>query len=125
MIYRVPTETDKQLTSKWLEKDEFHTAAGITLDDLFKSGTKAIMACDDKENPLIAIRAHLALRIAMQFNPDSPYRTAKVAKQVVEDLQKTAQDYGALEVIILPGGKAWNFAEKLGFRPFNGLYIPA
>ena len=123
MRVRLLTKQDRPLFEKWLEKDELHKQLGITWDNLGEWGTTSYVVLDDDGEPLIFVRIHTAMRVAMQFNPDRPYKTAKIAKEVVEWLQNLADDKGAREVIIRPGGKAEAFAEKLGFRTFTAKFI--
>lgn len=123
MKIRLLTLQDKELFEKWLDKDELHKSLGITWNDLGEWGTTSYVVLDDDGEPLIFVRTHAAVRVAMQFNPDRPYKTAKVAKEVVEWLQNQARYRGAKEVIIRPGGKAKSFAERLGFKEFIGKFI--
>lgn len=106
----------------WLQKDAFHQAIGIQTDELFAPETDAALIYDEN-GPLMAARFHRALRIGMQFDPDHAYRTARVAKEVVEWFKELARQGNYKEIIVRPGGKANQFTEKLGFRPFDGKIL--
>lgn len=115
-------DSEAALVGDWLSKDELHTTNGITLDDVFDDGTEAAMISDE-QGPLIAVRFHKSLRVAMQFRPESRLRVARVGAEVTEWLKKVAKDEKCKEVIIRPGGKADKFSAKLGFREFIGRYL--
>ena len=123
MKVRLLTKQDRPLFEKWLEKDELHKSLGITWDDLGEWGTTSYVVLDDDGEPLIFVRIYTAMRVAMQFNPNRPYATAKIAEVVVQWLQSCAAEKGAKEVIIRPGGRARRFAERLGFQEFIGKFI--
>lgn len=125
MIFAKPIKRDDPeavLVADWLSKDELHSANGLTLDDVFDLDTEAVMLSDE-HGPLIAIRFHKSLRVAMQFRPESRLRIARVGAEVTAWLRKTAKDAKYKEVIIRPGGKADKFSAKLGFREFIGRYL--
>src|SRR5579885_2207377 len=113
MIYvkKYEREKDADLVSSWLANDPVHTELGITPADL-DEGEVAII--HDENGPVMAVRFQKALRVAIQFNPKTPYRSAKVAKEVVQWFKDLAKNGKFSEVIIRPGGKAKSFAEKLG-----------
>ena len=119
-LKRTDPETD--LVADWLAKDELHQALGLKLDDVFEDGTEAVMISDER-GPLIAVRLHKSLRVAMQFQPNSRLRIARSGAEVVDWMKQVAKNENCSEVIIRPGGKAKNFAEKLGFREFIGKFI--
>lgn len=119
------TIEDRPLVSKWFDADPVHSKSNLSVDDIFEDGTEAALISDEDGVPVLAIRLHKALRIGIQFNPETPYKTAKVAKEVVEWFKVLAKEAGCKEVIIRPGGKAVRFSEKLGFLPFIGKYLKA
>lgn len=114
-------DPEAEMVAEWLAKDELHQSLGLTMDDVFAHGYTDLIS--DEQGPLIAVRTHLALRAAMQFRPESRLRIARVGAEVVEWMKKEAKEARAAEVIIRPGGKAKNFAEKLGFKEFIGKFI--
>ena len=127
MIYIKPITKDDEnakLTEEWIGQDDFHKKAGITIDDVFKKGTEAVMVYDE-HGPVIAVRFHKALRVAMQFKPESRIRVAKIGHEVTKWLEELAGAVNCNEVIIRPGGKAEKFSEKLGFKNFAGKVIDA
>jgi hypothetical protein len=109
--------------TKWMSDDAAH--AGLTIDDVFAKCTEAAMVSDENGVPLMCVRVSKALRVAIQFNPKTPFKSARVAKEVVSWFKDIAKNSGCNEVIIRPGGKAVRFAEKLGFLPFIGKYLKA
>lgn len=117
------TPEDEPLVSKWLEEDEIHRAIGIKWQDVIAPGTVANVVTDEHGVILTVVRYHLALRAAMQFNPEASYRIAKHGNELREMLRKSAEFVGAIEIIIRPGGDAVRFTEKLGFADFSGKYI--
>lgn len=110
------------MIAEWLAKDELHQQNGWTIDDVFEDGTDTVLVYDG-EGPLIAIRLHKALRVAMQFRPESRLRIARIGAEVTKWLQNTAKKAKCNEVIIRPGGKAVKFAKRLGFRDFIGKFL--
>lgn len=114
---------DEPLVSLWLEQDETHRALGLKWEDVIAPGTYAEIVSDENDVILYVIRYHLALRAAVQFNPDTPYRNAKHGVELRELLQKHAREQDAIEVIIRPGGGAIRFADKLQFKDFLGSKI--
>jgi hypothetical protein len=120
LTFRKITPEDEPLVSKWLEQDEVHKAAGLKWADVVAPNTYAELVLDDDGVILEVIRYHLALRVAMQFNPDASYRVAKHSKEVVDAIKIRAKALHAKEVIIRPGGKAVHFSDKLGFVDFTG-----
>lgn len=115
-------DEDAAKIREWLAKDAVHQANGITEDDIFAEDTETIMI-HDGSGPLMAVRLHRALRVAIQFAPNSRIRTAKVGSEVVEWFKSLAQAGKFKEIIVRPGGKADKFAEKLGFKSFIGRFI--
>lgn len=113
---------DSPMLEDWIRRDPVHSVNGVKLADVFEDGTEAALICDE-HGPLMAVRFHRALRVAMQFRPDSGYRIAKVGKEVTAWLQKLAGESNCKEVIIRPGGKADRFTEKLGFKNFIGRFL--
>ena len=111
-----------QVVASWLDKDDHHRATGRTIDELFSPGTQAALVYDEI-GPLMAARFHRALRIAMQFDSEHPYRTAKVAKEVVKWFKELAKAGNFNEIIIRAGGPAIPFAKKLGFDDFDGQFL--
>lgn len=113
---------DKEFFDKCLEKDEVHKSLGITFAKVTEDGTESYLISDET-GPLMTVRLHTAVRVAIQFDPEKPYRSAKAAKEVVEWFSNIARERGAKEVIIRPGGGAAKFADKLGFEDFSGKFI--
>lgn len=125
MIYVQKLEKDSKETEfvrRWWEKDEFHQKSGVKFDELFADGTEAALV-HDEQGPLIALRVHRSLRVAMQFRPESRIRIAKIGTEVVTWLKKLAKEGNMKEIIIRPGGKAENFSKKLGFLDFVGKIL--
>ena len=123
IFFRPVTPEDEPLVSDWLARDPVHKAAGLTWKDVVAPNTYAEIVTDSDGIVLEVIRYHIALRIALQFNPDEPYRIAKHSKEVVEALKQKTRELNAKELIIRPGGKAVHFAEKLGFEDFTGSKV--
>lgn len=119
---KLDPEKDKELVSGWLERDETHKALSLKFSDVIADGTEAYLVLDG-DVPLMVLRRHLAERLAIQYNPDTSYRNAKAADQVINWIGQKAKESGALEVIIRPGGKAIKFTERLGFSEFSGKYL--
>jgi hypothetical protein len=105
-----------------LAQDALHQAIGLKVEDIFADETEAV-EISDEHGPIMAVRFHRALRVAIQFYPNRRFRIAKVAREVVEWFKKLASDGRFKEIIIRPGGKARKFAKKLGFTPFTGRMI--
>lgn len=125
MIYvKKITKTDPEAATvaEWLAKDAAHQALGIKPEDIFEDGTETALISDEN-GPIIAIRFHRALRVAMQFKPESRLRIARVGVEVVDWIKQVAKAGGEKEVIIRPGGKAVKFAKKRGFLDFVGKYL--
>lgn len=116
------SEPQEGFFNKCLEKDEIHQSLGITFANTKDANTESFLISDEK-GPLMTVRLHDALRVAIQFDPDATYRSAKIAKEVVSWFSDIARERGAKEVIIRAGGDAVHFANKLGFQDFNGQYI--
>lgn len=114
-------DPEAAMVAEWLAKDELHQSLGLTMDDVFEHGYIDLIS--DEQGPLIAVRTHLALRAAMQFRPESRLRIARAGAEVVEWMKEQAKDTDCAEVIIRPGGKAKNFATKLGFKDFIGKFL--
>jgi len=114
---------DEKLVSGWLERDPVHRAANIKWQSVIENGTEAFLIHNEEDNPLLAVRFHIALRAAMQFNPDTPFTIARHANEIVKWMNTISDTLGAKELIIRPGGKAVRFSEKLGFEDFNGKFI--
>lgn len=123
LICRKLVPEDEELVSKWLEQDEVHKAAGIKWEDVIAPDTVAEIISDEDGVILTIVRYHIALRAAMQFNPDATYRIAKHGKELKLLLEDRAKKLKAKEVIIRPGGKAIRFTEKLGFKDFSGSKV--
>ena len=115
-------DPEAQLVAEWLSKDALHVANGLTLNDAFADGTETVMVYDG-EGPLIAVRFHKALRVAMQFRPESRIRIAKASGEILDWLKSLTKQVHCKELIIRPGGKADNFAKRLGFREFIGRFL--
>ena len=115
-------ESDREWLQGLLDKDEFHKANELTMADALAPGTTGIVIADET-GPLMFVRCHTALRVGFQFDAEHSYRTAKVAREVVEWMKGVTAGIGATELIAVPGGKAVNFVEKLGFEDFNGKCI--
>jgi len=113
------TDPESDLVVKWLKNDAFHQQVGITEDQIWEPNSEVALI-HDENGPVMAVRFQKALRVAIQFNPETAYRSAKVAKEVVNWFKTLAQKQKCTEIVIRPGGKAENFSEKLGFEPFNG-----
>lgn len=120
---RKVTPDDEALVSEWLEQDETHKAAGIKWSDVIAPKTYAELVLDEDGVILTVVRYHLALRAAMQFNPEASYRNAKHGQELKKLLIDRAEQLNAIEVIIRPGGKAVRFSEKLGFKDFIGSKV--
>ncbi|MGA7766028.1 MAG: hypothetical protein WCA27_07350 [Candidatus Sulfotelmatobacter sp.] len=118
VTWRRMEQGDRPLVQGWLDKDEIHKASGLTVDKLFEDDTEAwIIYSNDK--PLMAVRRWKMSRFAAQFNPDTPYQTAKAAKDVLQKLEEMAESEDCIEVACRPAaGRATNFVERLGFVPF-------
>jgi hypothetical protein len=115
-------DPEATLVAEWLAADAVHKANGITLDDAFADGTETVMVYDD-EGPVIAVRFHKALRVAMQFKPDSRIRIAKIGPELLDWLKTLAKQVKCKEVIGRPGGKADSFFKKLGCADFIGRVL--
>lgn len=120
MNVRTVTKDDEALISGMISKDAAHSAAGISFADVIEPGTSAFLFSDDTGNPLMVVRLGLALRVAIQFNTETPYRSAKYATEIMQWLKDKALQCGIKEMIIRPGGGAANFADRLGWLPFDG-----
>ena len=118
--FRLVEATDETFFNECLAKDEVHQKLGIKFSDLEKGDSYLV---SDEHGPLMFVRLQNALRVAIQFNPDVPLRSARAAKQVVNWFTGMARGRKATEVIIRPGGEAVQFADRLGFLPFDGKYI--
>lgn len=116
------TDPDARLVAEWLKNDVFHQQIGITEDQIWEPTSEVALICDEN-GPLMAARFQKALRVAIQFNPKTPYRSAKIAKEVVDWLKEIGRKSGCTEVVVRPGGKAKKFTEKLGFEPFDGKFV--
>lgn len=123
LIFRPLKSEDETMVSEWLEHDPIHKLNGITWADVTAPNTYSEVVLDEDGVVLEIIRYHIALRVAMQFNPDEPYRIAKHSKEVVEALKQKTKELKAKELIIRPGGKAVQFADKLGFVDFVGSKV--
>jgi hypothetical protein len=117
------SEPQEEFFNTCLNKDDVHTQSGISWKDVTEDGTESYLISDE-HGPLMTVRLHNALRVAIQFDPDAKYRSAKAAKEVVAWFSDIAKKRGAKEVIIRPGGGAVPFSERLGFRDFIGKFIP-
>lgn len=123
MIFSRPLiEGDRDFVTSWLSQDSLHQQLGLKFEDLLVPASESYIV-SDSQGPLIAVRSQKALRIAMQFDPAHPYRTAAVAEEVVDWMRDKARKEGCAEIIIRPGGKAVKFAERLKFLEFVGKYI--
>jgi hypothetical protein len=113
---------DREFFDACLSKDELHKSLGISFSDLETANTESFLISDES-GPLMTVRLHNALRVAIQFNPGTTYRSAKAANAVIEWFKGIARERKCNEVIIRPGGGAAKFAEKLGFLDFVGKFI--
>lgn len=118
--FRPVTPENEDFFNECLSKDEVHKSLGIRFKNL-EDGDSYVVS--DESGPLMTVRLQNALRVAIQFNPDAPLRSARAAKKVVDWFSNIARERKASEVIIRPGGGAVRFAEKLGFLPFDGKFI--
>jgi hypothetical protein len=116
------SEQDRELVTSWLLQDELHQQLGLKFEDVIADNSESYII-SDSQGPIMAIRTQKALRVAMQFDPAHPYRTAVVAQEVIDWLKEKASAEKCTEIIIRPGGKAVKFAEKLKFLPFIGKYL--
>lgn len=116
------TDPEAATVAEWLSQDEYHQSIGLKPEQIWEDGTETALVSDEN-GPIIAIRFHRALRVAMQFKPESRLRIARVGAEVVDWVKKVAQAGGEKEVIIRAGGKAVNFSKKLGFKDFVGQYL--
>jgi hypothetical protein len=116
------SEPQEEFFNACLNRDDIHKSLGISSKDLTEEGTESYLISDE-HGPLMTVRLHSALRVAIQFDRDATYRSAKVAKEVVSWFSDIAKKRGAKEVIIRPGGGAVPFSERLGFRDFIGKFI--
>ena len=120
-IWIRPVEpADEDFFNECLSKDKVHQLLGIQFKHLSEGDSYLV---SDESGPLMFVRLQNALRVAIQFNPDAPLRSARAAKQVVEWFSGMARGRKAKEVIIRPGGGAVRFADKLGFKDFEGKFI--
>lgn len=125
MIYIKPVKRNDEHAAQileWLAQDALHQANGITAEDIFEEDTEAVVI-HDETGPLMAVRFHKCLRVAIQFSPNSRIRTAKVGAEIVQWFKDLARASNFKEIIVRPGGKAKNFAERLGFKSFVGQSI--
>jgi hypothetical protein len=113
---------DHALISDWLSKDKEHQALGISPKQFFEPDTE-LAIIHDEDGPRMIVRFHKALRVAVQFNPDTPFKNAKIGREVTNWFKTLAKNMNAKEVITRPGGKAIRFVEKLGFKNFVGKFI--
>lgn len=118
--FRPVTPEDEKFFNECLEKDEVHKSLGIKFKHL-EDGDSYLVS--DESGPIMFVRLQNALRVAIQFNPDTPLRSARAAQKVVDWFTGIARGRKAKEVIIRPGGGAVHFADKLGFLPFDGKFI--
>ena len=114
---RPVTPEDERLFSQYLENDPLHQSLGIKFSDLTDGDSFLI---SDTAGPLLFARLQTALRAACQFNPATPYRTAKHAQEVVQWLEEQARQRQCREIIIRPGSRAIALSESLGFEDFSG-----
>lgn len=110
-------QNDEPLVSRWLENDYVHQKLGLKFEDVLAKNTQAYLI--SAPEPIMAVRIHKALRVAIQFG-DSPYKSAKYSRDVVEWFLDEARREECREVIIRPGGGSIRFADKLGFSDFSG-----
>lgn len=118
--FRPVEPADETFFNECLAKDEIHQSLGITFKDLSDGDSYLV---SDEHGPLMFVRLQNALRVAIQFNPDTPLRSARAAQKVVDWFSGMARGRKAKEVIIRPGGGAVRFADKLGFSDFQGKFI--
>jgi len=116
------TDPEARMVSEWLAQDSAHQMLGIKPEDIFEDGTETALVSDDN-GPVIAIRFHRTLRVAMQFKPESRLRVARIGAEVVDWIKQVAKAGGEKEVIIRPGGKAVKFSKRLGFKQFIGRFV--
>lgn len=113
---------DEAQFNEWLAKDDLHKSLGLTFADVQEPGTEAYLV-SDASGPLMVVRRHRATRIAIQFDPSVPIRTARASKEILEWIKSLAREDDAIEIIIRPGSKAGKFADHLGFMEFNGQFM--
>lgn len=113
------TDPEAALVAEWLKNDAFHQQVGIQESEIWEPNSE-VHLISDENGPVMAVRLQTALRVAIQFNPETPYRNAKVAQDVVDWFKGVGQQKKCTEIIIRPGGKAEKFSEKLQFEPFDG-----
>jgi len=123
MIYsrKLHREKDLPLVANWLANDSEHQKLGITVEDFFEPNTEAALIFDD-DGPLMVFRVHKALRVAIQFNPETRLRSARVMEEVVNWMKQLAVEGKAKEVIIRPGGRAEKLSRRW-FQDFVGKYV--
>jgi anthranilate/para-aminobenzoate synthase component II len=124
-VRKFDKEKDLPVVSEWLANDPEHQALGITINDFLEDGTEIAMVYDDN-GPLMAIRFHKALRAAVQFNPKTRLRNARVIKEVADWITELAKENDMKEVIVRPGPKpAKLIKNKCKFQDFNGMFREA
>jgi len=116
------TDPEASLVAEWLKNDAFHQQVGITEDQIWEPNSQVALIYDEN-GPVMAARFQKALRVAVQFNPKTPLRNAKVGAEVRDWFKEIGRKNGCTEVIVKPGGKAKKFTEKLGFEPFDGKFV--
>lgn len=113
---------NEEFFNECLAKDKLHQQLGLNFKDVVEENTEAFLISDET-GPLMTVRLHNALRVAIQFDPSAQFRSAKAARDVIRWFSGIAKDRKAKEVIIRAGGKSVHFADRLGFEPFEGQYI--
>lgn len=114
------TDAEAAFIEEWLANDPEHQKIGIKPKDIWDGEVALIY---DEEGPIMAVRFQKALRVAIQFNPNTRLRNARAGHEVTNWFKKIAAESGCKEVVIRAGGKAVNFAKRLGFMDFLGQFI--
>lgn len=110
----------EKMVSEWIAGDAVHVAAGISWKDVIADRTESYLVSDESGCPLEVVRLCTAMRVALQFGPNT-YRVAKYAPNVMEWLQQKANERQAKEMIIRPGSpKVVHFVNRLGWSDFSG-----
>jgi hypothetical protein len=107
-------DPEAAMVAEWISEDPVHNVNGLTIEDAFEPGSEVVLISDEA-GPVMAVRFQKALRVAIQFKPESRIRIAKAGAEVTEFFKTIAPQVGCREVIVNPGGKSVRFAERLGF----------
>jgi hypothetical protein len=114
------TDPEARIAEEWLANDPEHQKLGITPEQIWDGEVALIY---DEDGPIMAVRFQRALRAAIQFNPATRLRNAGAGKEVTEWFKLLARQGNCSEVIVRAGGRARQFAERLGFREFIGQFL--